>query len=71
MLKELNTKEMTLLVKSALSYPPRVHTFLDALLDSIDLTDKTTPLKESLNPLTSYHFGVEEFLTTAKNWNFG
>lgn len=69
LLKELDTKEIALLVKSALAYPPRARAFLGALLEALDLTDNTIPLKESLNPLSSYRFEIEEFLPTAKNWN--
>lgn len=69
LLKELNAKEITLLIQSALAYPPRVRAFLGALLESIKLTDKLSQLKESLNPLSTYNYEIEEFLSTAQNWN--
>lgn len=69
LLKELNAKEITLLIQSALAYPPRVRAFLGALLESINLTDKLSQLKESLNPLSTYNYEIEEFLSTAQNWN--
>lgn len=69
LLKELNAKEITLLIQSALAYPPRVRAFLGALLESIKLTDKLSQLKESLNPLSTYNYEIEDFLSTAQNWN--
>src|SRR5699024_9147772 len=69
LLKELNEKEISLLIQSALAYPPRVRAFLGALLESLNLTDKLNQLKESLNPLSTYSYEIEEFLSTAQNWN--
>lgn len=68
-LKELNPTETKLLVKCSLAYPPRVRSFLGALLESIKTPTDLTELKKSLNPLSEYEYGIENSLSTAKNWN--
>jgi hypothetical protein len=68
-LKELNPTETKLLVKCSLAYPPRVRSFLGALLEIIKTTTDFTVLKKSLNPLSEYDYGIESILSTAKNWN--
>lgn len=69
LLKELNEKEISLLIQSAQAYPPRVRAFLGALLESLKLTDKLNRLEESLNPLSTHSYEIEKFLSTAQNWN--
>jgi len=70
-IKELKEKDQSRLIKLALQYPPRVRAFLGALL--IKLKSKQpiiNSLKQSLNPLTTYDYGIgKEMLTTASNWN--
>lgn len=68
-LKELNPTETKLLVKCSLAYPPRVRGFLGALLESIKTSASLTELRKSLNPLSEYEYGIENSLSTAKNWN--
>lgn len=68
-LKDLNPRELKLLVKCGLSYPPRVRGFLGALLESIKSPIDLTELQKSLNPLSEYIYGVEQILSNAKNWN--
>lgn len=67
-LKNLTDKEINVLVKYALKYPPRVKAFLGALLEEI-LGQENKNLKQSLNPLTSYNFGLNKHLATSINWN--
>lgn len=69
-LKELNPTETKLLIKCGLAYPPRVRSFLGALLENIKTESDLTALKTSLNPLSEYEYGIsEKQLATAKNWN--
>ena len=53
-IKELNPKEIKLLIKYGLAYPPRVRALLGALLEDINIDDDLTTLKNSLNPLSDY-----------------
>lgn len=69
-LKELNPTETKLLIKCGLAYPPRVRSFLGALLENIKTTSDLTALKTSLNPLSKYKYGIEKKqLPTVENWN--
>ncbi|WP_293884642.1 DUF6088 family protein [Sphingobacterium sp. UBA1498] len=69
-LRELNSTETKLLIKCGLAYPPRVRSFLGALLENINTESDLTTLKTSLNPLSEYEYGIsEKQLATAENWN--
>ncbi len=69
-LKELNPTETKLLIKCGLAYPPRVRSFLGALLENIKTESDLTPLKSSLNPLSEYEYGIDKkLLQTVENWN--
>jgi len=69
-LKELNTLETKLLIKCGLAYPPRVRSFVGALLENIKTEIDLSALKKSLNPLSEYEYGINEInLPTVENWN--
>jgi len=69
-LKELNTNEIKQLIKCVLSYPPRVRSFLGALLEKVDSSIELITLKKSLNPLSEYNYSINKsLLSTAPNWN--
>lgn len=69
-LNELNPTETKLLIKCGLAYPPRVRSFLGALLENIKAESDLTALKTSLNPLSEYEYGIsKKQLPTAENWN--
>lgn len=68
-LSELNSNEITLLIKCGLAYPPRVRSLLGALLENINKSTESTALKQSLNPFSEYDYGIKDLLQTAKNWN--
>jgi len=69
-LKELNPTQTKFLIKCGLAYPPRVRSFLGALLENIKTESDLTALKTSLNPLSEYEYGIsEKQLATAENWN--
>lgn|SRR5690554_2699920 len=68
-LKALSPSEIKLLIKCGLAYPPRVRSFLGALLEKINVTTDLSPLKESLNPFSEYDYGIKNIVLTAENWN--
>jgi len=69
-LREINSTETKLLIKCGLAYPPRVRSFLGALLENINTESDLTTLKTSLNPLSEYEYGIsEKQLATVENWN--
>lgn len=69
-LEELNPTETKLLIKCGLAYPPRVRSFLGALLENTKTESDLTALKTSLNPLSEYEYGIDnKQLPTAENWN--
>ena len=69
-LNELNSSQITQLVKYAFSYPPRVRALLGALLENTDIKINLEELKQSLNPLSKYKFGItKELLPNIDNWN--
>ncbi|MCK9449729.1 MAG: DUF6088 family protein [Bacteroidales bacterium] len=69
-LNELSTTETKLLIKYGLVYPPRVRSFLGALLENLNTENGLTALKTSLNPLSEYEYGIDKKqLPTIENWN--
>lgn len=69
-IKELSDKQISEMIKYALSYPPRVKTLLGAVLENINSQVSTSKLKQSLNPLTKFELGIKKsVLPTINNWN--
>jgi hypothetical protein len=70
MIKNLNDSEIKQLIKYSLSYPPRASAFLGAILDQTNSFMELSSLKKSLNPLSTYEYGInEDLLSTSKKWN--
>ena len=68
-LKDFKRDEIKKLIKYGLKYPPRTRALLGALLEEIGVKDELKELKNSLNPLSEYFFGIKkEILKTAENW---
>ncbi len=68
-LKDFKRDEIKKLIKYGLKYPPRTRALLGALLEEICIKDELKELKNSLNPLSEYFFGIKkEILKTAENW---
>ena len=61
-LKKLSTKKLDELCEIALKYPPRVRALLGALLNELNPNVPAMKLKNSLNPLTIYKYGIEKEL---------
>ena len=69
-LGKMTPKELDVLIKYALLYPPRVRALLGALLEQLDVAIDIKELKNSLNPLTIYRYNLRDTtLTTQPNWN--
>lgn len=68
---KMDEKEIARMIKYALMYPPRVRALLGAILENMGKPDNiTTPLLNSINPLTKIDLGLSEVdLPTVENWN--
>ena len=69
-IKILSEQEKEKMIRIALKYPPRVRAFLGALLSALKINGNTLLLKQSINPLSQYSYGISENeLPTVINWN--
>lgn len=69
-IKSFSEKEISNLVKYVLLYPPRTRAFLGAILELLGEIKYLEKLRSSLNPFSSYNFGmVSRLLSTAANWS--
>lgn len=70
MLKKLSEKEVNLLVRLALKYPPATRALLGALLEQLQQSKLSEPLLRSLNPITKYKLaGVSNVISATEKWN--
>lgn len=70
LIKKLKNNEVTKLLQYSLSYPPRVRALLSAILELVSPDVELNTLLDSLNPLTSFKFGIDKtLLITSENWN--
>lgn len=69
-IKKISDKDKNTLVRLALKYPPATRALVGALLETINKTVITEPLRKSLNPITVYKLsGVNKVLPVAEKWN--
>lgn len=70
-IKELKEEDVRKLINVSLKYPPRVRALTGALLTSLGIDSKLTEtLIKSLNPLSSYNYGIKKKeLPTINQWN--
>lgn len=69
-IKNLQEKDKSALVRLALKYPPATRAILGALLEENRNTELTQSLRKSLNPITVYKLtGVNKILSSAEKWN--
>ncbi len=67
--KGLNEKEISILIRSAMKYPPATRALLGAILDE-NKTTYTDILYNSLNPITKYKLtGASTVLSATEKWN--
>lgn len=68
-LRQLNEKNLLLIMRLANKYPPATRALLGAMLDELKST-KTETLFNTLNPITKYKLaGAFSVLSTAEKWN--
>jgi hypothetical protein len=69
-IKDLQEKDKTALVRLALKYPPATRALLGVLLEETGNGKLTGSLKKSLNPITVYKLtGINKLLPAAEKWN--
>ena len=68
-IKGLTEKEISILMRSAMKYPPATRAILGAILDE-NKTTSTDILYNSLNPITKYKLtGASTVLSATEKWN--
>ena len=69
-LKQLSSKQIELMIKLSLKYPPSTRALLGALVTDIGVELDTDALYKSLNPITTYKLsGADTVLQNAESWN--
>lgn len=69
LIKQLSNKQQADMVHNALFYPARTRAVLGAILENIQSKANYSALKNSLNPLTTIHLGIQVgHLPTITNW---
>ncbi|USQ03161.1 DUF6088 family protein [Aquirufa antheringensis] len=69
-IKNLTDKEINMLVRLALNYPPATRALVGSLLDQLQQGNATELLFKSLNPITTYRLtGASKVLSTTDKWN--
>jgi predicted transcriptional regulator of viral defense system len=65
------TTELKKLITYGIAYPPKVRALLGALLEAMNVdTTNLSLLKKSINPSSSYEYGItSKMLSTANSWN--
>jgi hypothetical protein len=65
------TTEIKKLITCGVAYPPKVRALLGALLEAMNVdTTKLSLLKKSINPSSSYEYGITpKMLSTVISWN--
>lgn len=70
LISKLSEKELEVLIRLALKYPPSTRALLGAILDSPGKVRITEKLRKSLNPITIYKIsGVTGVLSSASEWS--
>lgn len=70
-LSDFDNLQIKKLVTYGMAYPPKVRALLGALLEALKVNISTySVLKESMNPSSSYQYGINsQLLSTATSWN--
>jgi hypothetical protein len=67
---QLDNNQLMALIGYALKYPPRVRALLGALLTAMGKRIEARPLKDHLNPLTTFKLDIDDtLLPSALEWN--
>jgi len=66
----LSFNDKNKMVSFAKKYPPKVRALLGALLENLSMEELSNSLKDTINYLSLYEFGINQnILPTIKNWN--
>jgi hypothetical protein len=67
----LDKAEIKKLITYGIAYPPKVRALLGAVLEATNVdTTNLSLLKKSINPSSSYQYGITpEMLSTVNSWN--
>lgn len=69
LISKLSEKELEVLVRLALKYPPSTRALLGVILDSLGKVRLTGKLRKSLNPITTYKIpGVSGVFSSSLDW---
>ncbi|WP_034887624.1 DUF6088 family protein [Gillisia sp. Hel_I_29] len=69
-IENLTAEDKGKLTIFAKAYPPKVRALLGALLENLSYNELSESLKETINYLSNYEFGIsEKTLPTISNWN--
>lgn len=69
-IEKLSYEDKDKLTNFGKAYPPKVRALLGAILEILSLDELSKSLKETINYLSSYEFGIpERTLPTISNWN--
>lgn len=69
-IENLSDDDKDKLTSFAKAYPPKVRALLGAILETLSFNELSDSLKETINYLSSYDFGISErTLPTISNWN--
>ena len=69
LMSKLSEKELEVLVRLALKYPPSTRALLGTILDSLGKVRLTEKLRKSLNPISIYKIpGVSGVFSSASEW---
>uniref|UniRef100_UPI004048A892 hypothetical protein n=1 Tax=Mariniflexile sp. TaxID=1979402 RepID=UPI004048A892 len=69
-IENLSDEDKEKLTNFAKAYPPKVRALLGAILEVLSFDQLSESLKETINYLSSYEFGIsKKTLPTASNWN--
>jgi hypothetical protein len=69
LLTELSERQTTTLIRLALLYPPRVIALLGAMLQQIGCKSDLNVLRNRLNPISSYNYGISQtVLLFSQQW---
>ena len=69
LLSELNERQINALMRMAQLYPPRVIALLGALLQQMGCKLGLSALRDRLNPISSYNYGISQtVLSFSQQW---
>lgn len=70
-LSDFDNLQIKKMVTYGMEYPPKVRALLGALLEALKIDSNTyNVLKKSMNPSSSYRYGINlQLLSTATSWN--